>query len=402
MDTNRRALKLASIALLALSTTAMADTYSNDEVVIGVLTAFSGAAAPTDGEGAVIATQMSVDDIGGTVNGKKVRVVKADHQSKPDVALTVARKWFDQDGVDVITNVNLTNIALAVMSLADERSKNVLVTSAVSSAITGKDCSPLAVHWPIDTYSQTRGISESIVKAGGDTWFFFTAGYAFGKALQDDASAVVTAAGGKVLGSVSHPFPNPDFSSLVLQAQGSGAKVIGLANAVIDTTNAIKQAREFGSTQTLVPFFFYLNDIRAVGLDQAKGVRTQLAFYWDLNDETRAFAKAYMQRTGQIPDNSHAMQYTAAKHYLKAVAAAGTDDAKAVRAKMGELPINDMATKDGQVRADGRAIRDYYLFEVKAPSESRDEWDILKLVDTPDRSKIFRPASESECALLRK
>lgn len=395
---------LVMAVVLALSPafgSAQAGTYSNDEIVIGVLTSFSGASAVSDGDNAVTAAQMAVDEIGGMVNGKRVRVIKADHQNKPDVALTIARKWFDEDGVDVITNLNLSNIALAVMSLAEERSKIALVTSAVSSSITNENCSSMTVHWAHDTFAQTRGLPGAVVKAGGDSWFFISADYTFGQVLQRDATKAILAAGGNVLGSVSHPYQNSDFSSHVLQAQASGAKVIGLANALLDTTASIKQAREFGLTATLVPFFFYQSDAKALGLDLAQGIRTQLAFYWDLNDETRAFAKAFKERTGVMPENTHAAQYTAIQHYLKAVAAAGTDEGKAVRAAMGKLPINDMTTKGGQVRADGRAVLDNYLFEVKAPSESTGEWDILKLVSTPDRASLYRTPAESECPLFK-
>ena len=348
---------------------------------------------------------MAVEDFGAAAKGMKVEIVGADHQNKPDVGSNIARTWFDRDNVDVIVDVPTSSVALAVNEIAREKNKVFLVSGAAASDLTGPKCSPNTVHWTYDTWALANGTGKAMVKTGGDTWFFITADYAFGKALERDTSEVVQANGGKVLGSVRTPFPGTDFSSFLLQAQASKAKVIGLANAGGDTINSIKQAAEFGITQggqSLAGLLVFISDVHALGLQTAQGLVLTEAFYWDQNDASRAFAKRFApQFKNNMPTMVQAGVYSAVLHYLKAVEALKSDaDGKAVVNKMKELPTDDPLFGKGTIRADGRKLHDMYLFEVKKPGESKGAWDYYKLRATIPAAEAFRPMKDGGCPLV--
>jgi branched-chain amino acid transport system substrate-binding protein len=374
-------------------------------VKIGVLNDRSGTYSDLAGEGSVVAARMAVEDFKAAEKGIDVTIVSADHQNKPDVASNLARQWYDAEGVDVIADVPTSSTALAVNDITREKNKIFLVSGAASSDLTGKACSPNTVHWTYDTWALAHGTGQAMVETGGDSWFFLTADYAFGHALERDTSEVVEASGGKVLGAVRHPFPGQDFSSFLLQAQASGAKVIGLANAGADTTNAIKQASEFGITQggqSLAGLLIFLTDVHALGLQTAQGLVLTEAFYWDLNDETRAWSKRFAEaHNGSMPTMVHAGVYASVLHYLKAVEAAGSKDAAAVMAKMKEMPSEDPLFGHGQVRQDGRHVHDMYLFQVKSPDESKGAWDYYKVLATIPAEKAFRPLDQGGCPLVK-
>ena len=376
---------------------------SDDVVKIGILTDMSSVYADTTGMGSVVAAQMAAEDMGGSINGKPIVVVYADHQNKPDIGAAVVRQWIDTDKVDMIGDVPTSSVALAVQQIVRERNKVFLMSGAGSSDLTGKSCSPNGIQWTYDTYSQSNVAARAVVASGGKSWYFVTADYAFGQALERDASALVTSLGGKVLGEVKHPLNTPDFSSFLLQAQSSGAQVIGLANAGGDASNAIKQASEFGlqaGGQTIVPLLIGAGDIHGLGLAIAGGTVLAEAWYWDLNDETRAFSKRFMDRQKHMPSAYQAGMYSATMAYLQAIKATGTDEAKTVIAKMKATPVNDMFTKGGTIREDGRMIHDYYLFQVKKPSESKGDWDLYKLLATVPAKDAFRPLDKGDCPLV--
>ncbi|MYZ49870.1 ABC transporter substrate-binding protein [Propylenella binzhouense] len=393
---------LAAAAAMLLSGTALAQGI---DVKIGVLNDRSGVYADLSGEGSVVAARMAVEDFKAADKGINVTIVSADHQNKPDIASSIARRWIDQDGVDVIVDVPTSSAALAVNEVVREKNKVFLNSGAAASDLTGAKCSPNLVHWTYDTWALAHGTGQAMVERGGDTWFFVTADYAFGHALERDTAAVVEAAGGKVLGSVKHPFPGQDFSSFLLQAQASGAKVIGLANAGGDTINSIKQASEFGITQggqALAGLLIFLTDVHALGLQTAQGLVLTEAFYWDLNDQTRAWSKRFAEaHDGDMPTMVQAGVYASVLHYLKAVEAAKTDEAPAVMAKMKEMPTEDPLFGKGQVRQDGRHIHDMYLFQVKKPEESKGPWDYYTLLATIPADKAFRPLNEGGCPLVK-
>jgi len=392
----------AVIALAALPARAQ---ISDDVVRIGVLTDLTGLYSDNTGTGSVTATKMAVEDFGGTVLGKKIEVVAADHQNKADISSSVARKWIDEDKVDVITSVANSAVALAVQGITRDKNRILINTAAATSDFTGKACSPVGFGWTYDTYALAAGTGKAVTKQGGDSWYFLTADYAFGHALERDTASFVTAAGGKVLGSSRIPISNMDFSSFLLQAQGSRAKVIGLANAGGDFINSVKQAAEFGvvaSGQRLAALLAVIHDIRSLGLKAAQGLVVTDFGYWDLNDETRAFSKRFMERHGTMPNFIHLADYGAALHYLKAVQAAGTDEAKAVAAKMKELKINDPVTKDGWIREDGRVMRDAWLVEVKKPEESKGPWDFYKILARIPAEESIRPLDKGDCPLVAK
>jgi len=349
---------------------------------------------------------MAVEDYGADKKGLKVEIVSADHQNKADVGSNIARQWFDVDKVDVIVDVPNSAVALAVNQIVKEKGKAFLVSGAASSDLTGKACSPNTIHWTYDTWSLANGTGSAIVKTGGDTWFFITADYAFGHALERDTEAVVIKNGGKVLGKVRHPLNTSDFSSFLLQAQASKAKIIGLANAGGDTTNSIKQAAEFGIVrggQSLAGLLVFITDVHALGLPTAQGLIMTEAFYWDQNDRTRAFAKRFAERNrGIYPTMVHAGVYAATLHYLKAVEALKNDDGTKVIAKMKDMPTDDPLFGKGTIRLDGRKIHDMYLFEVKKPSESKGPWDYYKLRSTIPAAQAFRPIDQGECPLVKK
>jgi branched-chain amino acid transport system substrate-binding protein len=397
---------IGATALAVVLGCGAASAQSKDDVIkIGVLNDMSGLYSDLSGQGAVVAAKMAVEDFGAAAKGMKVEIVSADHQNKPDVGSNIARTWFDRDNVDAIVDVPTSSVALAVNEIAREKNKVFLVSGAAASDLTGAKCSPNTVHWTYDTWALANGTGKAMVKTGGDTWFFITADYAFGKALERDTAAVVEANGGKVLGFVRHPFPGTDFSSFLLQAQSSKAKVIGLANAGGDTINSIKQAAEFGITQggqSLAGLLVFITDVHALGLPTAQGLVLTEAFYWDQNDASRAFAKRFApQFKNNMPTMVQAGVYAAVLHYLKAVEALKNDeDGKAVVAKMKELPTDDPLFGKGTIRADGRKIHDMYLFEVKKPGESKGAWDYYKLRATIPAAEAFRPLKDGGCPLV--
>lgn len=394
------------LALFALAGAAQAQV-SDGVVKIGVLTDLSGLYSDVAGPGTVVATKMAIDDfIAAEKPTFKIEMVSADHQNKGDIAANKAREWFEKDKVDVASELVTTSVALAVQKIAKEKNRIALISGAASTAVTNEGCNDVTVHWTYDTYAVANGTAKAVTQGGGKKWFFLTADYAFGHALEKDASAVVKANGGEVVGTVRHPFPGTDFSSFLLKAQSSGAQVIGLANAGGDTINSIKQAAEFGIVkggQKLAGLLVFLPDIHGLGLNTAQGLNITEAFYWDLNDGTRAWSKRFAAlHGGKYPSSDHAGVYAGVLHYLKAVDAAKTDDGAKVVAKMKELPTDDTLFGKGTVRADGRKIHPVYLFEVKKPSESKAPYDYYKVVQTIPAEQAFRPLNEGNCPLVAK
>jgi branched-chain amino acid transport system substrate-binding protein len=374
-------------------------------VKLGVLNDQSGVYSDLTGQGSVIAARLAVEDFKPADKGIKVDIIAADHQNKPDIGASIARQWYDQEGVDVILDVPTSSVVLAINALTREKNRILISSGGGTSDLTGAQCSPNTIHWTYDTWALANGTASAMVKRGGDTWFFLTADYAFGHALERDASALVTKAGGKVLGSVRHPFPGQDFASFILQAQASGAKVIGLANAGGDFVNVMKQAAEFGVVQggqSLAGLLVFITDVHALGLQVAQGLVMTEAFYWDLNDQTRAWSRRYAEKSGgKMPSMAHAGVYAATLHYLKAVEALKDKDPAKVMAKMKEMPTDDPLFGKGSIRPDGRKIHDMYLFEVKKPGESKGEWDMYKLLATVPADQAFRPLNEGGCSLVK-
>ena len=403
--------KLMTVVVAAALATGMTATYaqqgklSDDVVKIGVLTDMSGVYADYGGPGAVAAAKMAVEDFGGKMFGKEILVVSADHQNKPDIAKNVTLQWFDRDKVDMtVENLN-SGVALAVSALGKEKNKITIINGAASARLTNEDCAPAtSIHYLMDTIALGTVVGKAIVKDGGDSWFFLTADYAFGHSLEKDTGDVVKANGGKVLGAVRHPLSTGDFSSFLLQAQSSRAKIVGLANAGMDTVNSIKSAAEFGLTkkQNLAALLMLITDVDAVGLKTAQGLYLTEGWYWDMNDETRAWAKRYEAVMKKKPNSNHASVYSATLHYLNAVKAAGTDDTASVMKKMRETPINDMFAKGGKVREDGRMVHDMYLFQVKSPAESKAPWDYYKLKGTVKGDEAFQSLANSRCPMFKK
>jgi branched-chain amino acid transport system substrate-binding protein len=392
--------------VLALFAVPAAAQVSDDLVKIGVGTDLSSLYADINGPGAVSAAQMAIDDFGPTVLGKKIELVSGDIQNKADVAATLARRWYDTEKVDVILGSGASSSSIATAGVAGEKKKIYLAPDPASSDITGKLCNPYTVHWVYDTAALANGTGSAVVKAGGKSWFFLTADYAFGYALERDVSAVVTKAGGSIVGGVKHPINTSDFSSYLLQAQNSKAQVIGLANAGGDTINAIKQASEFGIVkggQKLAGLLVFISDVHALGLERAQGLNLTEAYYWDLNDKTRAFAKRFGEKNkGKMPTSVQAGFYSAVLAYLNAVKAAGTDDSDKVMAMLKSMKWDDPVFGPSYIRADGRKMHSMYLFEVKKPSESKGPWDYYKLIATIPGEDAFRPLSASECPLVKK
>lgn len=390
------------LSALALGCTAASAQVSDDVVKIGVMNDQSGIYEDITGMKAVEAARMAAEDFGGTVLGKRIEIVFANHQNKSDVATGIARKWIDTEQVDAIADVTGSGIALAVNELLRDRNRVMLAASAATSDLTGKACSPTTVQFSYDTYALAKGTAVETLKQGGDSWFFITADYAFGHALERDTSEFVKQAGGKVLGAVRAPLGTTDYSSFLLQAQSSKAKIIGLATAGGDTITAVKQAAEFGiqqGGQRLGGLLIYINDVESLGLQVAQGLVLTTSFYWDLNDATRAWTKRFLGRTGgkRPPNMLQAGLYSSVYHYLKAVQAAGTDEAKAVSLKMRELPINDFYNKDVLLRRDGRAMHTMYLAQVKSPAESKYQFDDYKILSTIPGASAWRPESEGNC-----
>ena len=375
---------------------------SDGVVKIGVLNDQSGLYADLGGPGSVVAARMAVEDFGGTVLGKPVEIVFADHQNKSDVGAAVAREWFEVGHVDMAIGFDHSAVALAVEQLAYEKNRIAIAGAVGSTAFTGKSCTPTEASWIYDSYALTTSLAKAIVAEGRDSWFFITVDYAFGHSLETDATAAVKAAGGKVLGSVRHPLNTADFSSYLLQAQASGAKVVAFANGGGDMVNATKQANEFGLTknQNIVSLLVFLSDVHSMGLQAAQGLKFVTAFYWDRNEETRVWSKRFFDRHGRMPTMPQAAVYSAIRHYLTAIAAAGTDEAKAVMAKMRETPVNDFYVKNGRLRADGRLVHDMYFAQVKAPSESKGDWDYYKILAAIPGDQAFRPLAEGGCPLV--
>lgn len=390
----------AGVSLLALLASPVAAEISDGVVKIGLLTDMSGTYSDVAGPGTVVAAQMAIDEFGGKVAGAPIELVSADHQNKADIAANTARQWGDTDKVDAFGELVTTSVAMAVFEVAKQQNKIALVSGAASSPLTNDACIPTGLHWTYNTRALAVGTGSAVVAEGGDSWFFLTADYAFGEALQKDVTKVVEAAGGTVLGSVKHPFPASDFSSFILQAQASGAKVIGLANAGADTINAIKAAKEFGiveAGQKVAGLLVFLSDIHALGLDTAQGLQMTVSFYWDMNDETRAWSEKFFEKTGKMPTGVQAGMYSAVRHYLKAIEATGTDETNAVVAKMREMPVNDMFATNGVLRSDGRMVHDMYLAEVKKPDESTKPWDYLKIIRTIPGEEAYGTLEESTC-----
>lgn len=396
---------MASLAFAAGATTASAQTLSGDVLRIGVLTDISGVYADVSGKGAIEAVKMAVEDYGGTMFGKPIDIVYADHLNKPDIGAAKAREWFDTGNVDMITDLANSGVALAVAGIAKDKKRHIIVNNPSNVGLTNEMCSPYTVHYTYDAYSLAHGTGRTIAEQpGGDTWFFLTVDFAFGIGLEQQVSEVVRAANGRVLGAARHPLGTTDFSSFALQAQTSGAKVIGLASTGHDTINAIKAAREFGLTpkQKLAALLLWINDVHALGLDVAQGLQLTNAWYWDMNDGSRDFAQRYYERMQSMPNMAHAGDYSSTMHYLKAVEAAGTDDPDAVSAKMREMPVNDFFATNGEIREDGRMVHDMYLWEVKSPEESAKPWDYFKLIKTIPADQAFAPLSDSKCYLVKK
>jgi branched-chain amino acid transport system substrate-binding protein len=396
---------LAAAAAMAFSAGAQAQ-ISGNVVKIGVLNDQSGLYADLGGPGSTLAAKMAIEDFKAKEKGLNVEVVFADHQNKPDVGSQVARRWYDAEGVDAIFDVPNSGVALAINELTKEKGKAFINSGAASSDLTGAKCSPNTVHWTYDTWMLANGTGKAIVKTGGDTWFFLTADYAFGHALERDTEAVVLKNGGKVLGKVRHPLSTQDFSSFLLQAQSSKAKIIGLANAGGDTINSIKQASEFGIVkggQNLAGLLVFLTDVHGLGLDKAQGLIFTETWYWDMNDANRAWAKRFAAANGnKFPSMVHAGVYAGVLHYLKAVAALKSDDGTKVIAKMKELPTDDPLFGKGNIRQDGRKVHPAYLFEVKKPAESKGPYDYYKLRATIPANEAFRPEADGGCSLVKK
>jgi branched-chain amino acid transport system substrate-binding protein len=393
--------------LLALAALAPARAQVTDDVVkVGVLTDMSSLYSDINGQGAVVATQMAIDEAGGTVLGKKIELVQADVQNKPDVAVSTAGRWYDVDKVDVILGTGASSSSIATMGVAGQKKKIYLATDPASSDITGKLCNPYTVHWVYDTAALANGTGSAVVKAGGKKWFFLTADYAFGYALERDVTAVVKANGGEVIGGVRHPINTSDFSSFLLQAQASKAEVIGLANAGGDTINSIKQAAEFGIVkggQKLAGLLVFITDVHSIGLPLANGLFLTEAFYWDRDDASRAFGKRFGEKFGgKMPTSIQAGFYSATKRYIEAVKASGTDDADKVMATLKAAPFDDPVFGKSVIRPDGRNVHDMYLFEVKKPAESKGAWDYYKLVRSIPGAEAFRPMDQGECPLVKK
>ncbi|CAM4030694.1 ABC transporter substrate-binding protein [Bordetella tumbae] len=394
-----RLVSLTGSMLFALT----AHSQDNQPFRLGAIVDMTGVYSAHGGPGMVTAVKMAVEDFGGKVLGRPIEVLSADYQNKVDITATRAREWYDRENVSAIIESTDSASALALQALGQEKKRVTIFAGSATSNLTGKSCSPYGVHYVYDTYALAHGTGRAVTRAGGNTWFFITADYAFGHSLERDTKAVIEENGGKVLGQIRAPLSSPDFSSYLLQAQASRAKVIGLANAGTDTQNSVRQASEFGITQggqALATLLVFLHDIKGMGLQAAQGLQFTTGFYWDRNDETRKWSQRYFERQKSMPSMVQAGAYSATLHYLNAVQAVGSDDADAVSAKMKETPINDFYAKNGKIRADGRMVYDMYLAQAKTPGESKSDWDLLKILDTIPGDEAYRPLSKSECPLV--
>jgi branched-chain amino acid transport system substrate-binding protein len=391
-----------ALGVALLWATAASAQISDNVVKIGVLNDQSGLYADLGGPGSVTAARMAVEDAGGSVLGKPIEIVFADHQNKADIGAAIARRWFDDEHVDMAIGFDNSAVALAVEQLATSHNRIAIAGAVGSTAFTGKNCNANEASWVYDSYALTTSLAKSIVAEGRDTWFFITVDYAFGHSMEADATAAVEAAGGKVLGSVRHPLNTSDFSSYLLQAQASGAKVVAFASGGGDMVNAVKQANEFGLTrkQSIVTLLIFISDVHSMALQAAQGLKFVTAFYWDRDDESRAWSKRFFDKQGRMPTMAQAGVYSAIRHYIAAVGAAGTDEAKAVMAKMRELPVNDFYVKGGHLRQDGRLVHDMYFAQVKTPSESSGPWDYYKILRVIPGDQAFRSLAEGGCPLV--
>jgi len=396
----------SAISLALTGTNAWSQSKVSDNVVrIGVLTDLSGQFSHESGKGAVTAVQMAVEDFGGKVLGVPIDVISADHLNKPDIAISKAREWFDTQKVDMIANLVNSAVALGVAGVAKEKDRIAIVTTSGSSRLTNDGCTPNSIHYAYDTWSLANGTAKALLDSGLDTWFFLTADYAFGHALEMDAGNLIKANNGKVVGSVRYPMETVDHSSFLLRAQGSKAKVIALAGSGMSFVNAVKSAREFGvsrGNQTIAGLLVWINDVHSLGLETAQGMLLTNAFYWDRDEETRAWSRRFFDRMKRMPNMGDAGDYSSTMHYLKSIQAAGTDDATSVMAKMKETPINDFFAKGGVIRQDGRMVHDMYVYEVKSPAESKYPWDYYKLRATIPAKQAFRPLADSTCPFVKK
>jgi branched-chain amino acid transport system substrate-binding protein len=395
---------LAIALLVSASYPAAAQQFSDNKVKIGILNDQSGVYADFGGKWSYEAARMAVEDFGGKVKDMPIEVVTADHQNKPDIASNIARQWYDTEQVDAIMELTTSSVALAVQGISAEKKKINIVTGAASTDLTGKACSPYGFHWAYDTHALAVGTGGALVGQGGDTWFFLTADYAFGYSLEEQTSNFVKSKGGQVVGAVRHPLATTDYSSFLLQAQSSGAKVIGLANAGLDTSNSIKQAAEFGVVaggQRLAALLFTLAEVHGLGLEAAQGLTLTEGFYWDRDDKSREWSKKFMERTGRMPNMVHAGTYSAVMQYLTAIDKAGTDETEAVAKNLHEMPVDDIFAQGGKVGANGRMIHDMYLLEVKKPAESTQPWDYFKVLATIPGDEAYIKPAESGCPLVK-
>ncbi|HEU5435760.1 MAG TPA: ABC transporter substrate-binding protein [Telluria sp.] len=400
----RKVIAVAAGALCAMSLSLSAQAQvSGDTIKIGMITDLSGTYSDVDGNGGAEAVKMAIADMGGMVNGKKIEFVVADHQNKADIAASKAREWFDREGVDMLIGGTNSGTSLAMAKIAAEKKKVFISIGAGSARLTNEECTPFTIHYAYDTIALARGTGSTIVKQGGKSWYFLTADYAFGQSLEKDTSDVVKANGGTVMGSAKHPLAASDFSSFLLQAQGSKAQILGLANAGGDTINAIKAANEFGITKTmkLAGLLMFINDVHSLGLKMTQGMYLTDGWYWDQNDQTRAWSKRYFAKMKKEPSMLQAADYSAATNYLAAVKATGTDDAEKIMAHMKKTPINDMFAKGGVIRPDGRMVHDMYLMQVKTQAESKYPWDYYKVIATIPGAQAYATKAESKCSLWK-
>lgn len=406
MENNNRfnpAKRALAAVLASLVTLGAQAQISDDKVVIGYMDDMNGTYSDLAGPAGQVSVEMAIEDFGGSVNGKPIELISADHRNDAAVASSLAREWMDQESVDMITGLNSSSAAIAVTQLVEEKNKFAMVTTAAADSITGKYCTPNHVHWVYDTFAVSDTTARAIVEQGGKSWFLLSADYAFGHAMEEAVAKAVEESGGTVVDKVRHPFPTDDFSSYILQAQASGAEIIGLGSAGSDLVNAISTAYQFGlpqSGQTLVSLLVFLTDMKAIGLEVAQGTQFVTGWYWNMDEEARQWAERFYKRVGRMPTMVQAGNYSAVTTYLKAVEATGSDDPAKVRAWMLEHPINDFFARNGQLRVDGRMIHDMYLAKVKAPSESKSEWDLFEILSTIPAEKAFRPLADSECKLV--
>ncbi|WP_275287839.1 ABC transporter substrate-binding protein [Halomonas elongata] len=404
MTFNKRTLAgVIAVATTALATGTAQAQMSDDAVRIGYLADMSGTYRDLAGPGGLEALNMAIEDFGGEVGGVPIEIFSADDRNSADVGANTVRGWIDQENVDLVGGMVASSVSIAVTKVLEEANGLAIISGSAASSITNEHCTPNHIHWVYDTYPLANGTAKAVVEQGGDSWFMLTADYAFGHALEGDVTKVVEENGGEVVGGVRHPFPTSDFSSYILQAQGSGAEIVGLANAGSDTVNAIKTASQFGLTQSgqqLAGLLIFLNDVHAMGLEATQGLLLTTGWYWDMDEASREWAERYFERVGRMPTMVQAGVYSSTMHYLNAVEAAGTDEPEVVRAKMAETPVEDFFARNGRIRADGRMVHDMYLAEVKSPAESTGEWDLYEIKSTIPADQAYRPLDESQCDLV--